>query len=251
MFLDNDDEYYPEMCEKMYSAIVEYGTDITICKYDRFFESKFKNRKNFLDKDERDIIFMNNINEFPEVFFGGFSTMIWNKIYKKNVLLDNNILFEEQYLNEDILFTVSFFLKAKKILILNKFYGYKYKVRTAKDNNKSTSQIYKKENFFKLFNGFLATMKLLKNTNNKYPVYNDSIIDMTKIYMFTDLDTNNQKRFLNKMKPYYKSYKIYTKIFNINIFFNLIINIFIKLFSFSNYITIFVHNSYMHLIKLK
>ena len=34
MFLDNDDIYYPKMCEEMYNAINDNGVDVVSCRYD-------------------------------------------------------------------------------------------------------------------------------------------------------------------------------------------------------------------------
>lgn len=249
MFLDNDDLYYPEMCEKMYEIIVSENVDVVCCRYkiNSFSSSKIPN--SFLDSYEYFIKF-DSINDFPEIMTLGFPTMIWTKLFRKKTILDNDIKFPEGDLYEDVYFSAKFYLNAKGIIILNNFYGYNYQVRT-EGENKSTCQIFTKSMLIKQLNGFLKLMELLNNEKlERYKNYEilkaELIIDMTKIYIYTDLDKNCQLKFLRLMKPFYKQYKLNRRVHTTNLIFNLIINIFIKIFSVSNKIPIFLSNFYTY-----
>ena len=57
--------------------------------------------------------------------------------------------------------------------------------------------------------GFLKIMGLLKNETRYDTLKSELIIDMTKIYMYADIEKDCQNKFLNIMKPFYKDYKIY------------------------------------------
>ena len=70
MFLDNDDIYYPKMCEKMYNTINNNDVDVVSCRYD----INNKRPNSFLDDfnpenydfkgrydKEKDIIFLDSV----------------------------------------------------------------------------------------------------------------------------------------------------------------------------------------------
>ena len=124
-------------------------------------------------------------------------------------------------------------MNAKGIIILNDFLGYGYQLRT-EGEDKSTCQIFSKSMLQKQLRGFLKIMGLLKNETRYDTLKSELIIDMTKIYMYADIEKDCQNKFLNIMKPYYKDYKISTKVNTASFAFNLVINIFIKIFSLNN-----------------
>lgn len=70
------------------------------------------------------------------------------------------------------------------------------------------------------------------------------IIDMTKIFIYADLNKKEQKEFLKIMKPYYKEYSISQKVQTTGHAFNYIINIGIKIFSKSTRIPILIADLY-------
>ena len=78
-----------------------------------------------------------------------------------------------------------------------------------------------------------------------YPqLKNELIVDMTKIYIYADLNKKDEKDFLKSMKPFYKKYSLFGRIRTSNPLFNAVINIFIKLFSFSDKIASFSSKLY-------
>lgn len=247
MFLDNDDEYYPQMCELMYNTIFKNNVDVVTCRYNIVKNKVVDKPKSFLDSYPN-FIQINNIDDFPEIMTLGFPTMIWTKIFKKEFILNNNIKFPIGHLYEDVFFSSDAYLHTKGIIILNDFYGYKYNVRISGDN-KSTSQVFTKSLVEKQLNGFLDVMNL-KNIEKYVFLYNEIIVDLSKIYLYSDLNRNNQKFFLNQMKPYYKNYKIGARIHTASLPFNILINFFIKIFSISNFLAIFISDLYFFLKKL-
>lgn len=254
MFLDNDDIYYPEMCEVMYDTINENGVDVVSCRYDmnkkvpNSFLDKFNpnNYDEFKGKydNENDIIYLDSVQDFPNIMTLGHPTMIWTKIFRKSLILENNIEFPEGDLYEDVYFCTKSYLKAKGIVILNSFLGYSYQLRT-EGEDKSTCQIFSKSMLEKQLRGFLKIMDLLMNETKYDTLKSELIIDMTKIYMYADIEKECQNRFLNIMKPFYKDYKISTRVNTASLAFNLIINIFIKIFSLNNGLAIFIKNLFL------
>ena len=87
-FLDSDDSAKPDMFEKMYDKAVESKADMVVCDYEFITGSGtiYKHTKNF--KDQRDM--------FIDCFVDP-----WNKLFKAEVLKDNDVRFPEGYFYED------------------------------------------------------------------------------------------------------------------------------------------------------
>ena len=257
MFLDNDDIYYPKMCEEMYNAINDNDVDVVSCRYD--INSKIPN--SFLDNfnpekydfkgkydKENDIIYLDSVEDFPNIMTLGHPTMIWTKIFRKSLILENDIQFPKGDLYEDVFFCAKAYINARGIVILNDFLGYGYQLRT-EGEDKSTCQIFSKSMLQKQLRGFLKIMNLLKNETKYDTLKSELIIDMTKIYMYADIEKDCQNKFLNIMKPYYKNYKIGARVNTAIFAFNLVINIFIKIFSLNNSLAIFIKNLFLKIRK--
>ncbi|MCQ2960927.1 MAG: glycosyltransferase family 2 protein [archaeon] len=252
MFIDSDDEYYPTMCEIMYKTITFYDADIASCRYnwdtktsskapysflDNFNPLRFKKFKGKFFEEER-IIYLDSIDEFPDIMTMGHPTMLWNKIIKKSVILDNNIVMPKGDLYEDVYLPAKVYLIAKGIVILNEFWGYSYQIRNEEDN-KSLTHVYSISLLSKQLRGFLACKDFLKKENGKYRILeSELLIDLTKIFMYSDITKDEKNEFLEIVKPFYKEYKFTTRVHTARLPLNIIINIFIKLFSFNNKIGI-------------
>ena len=100
MFLDNDDIYYPKMCEEMYNAINDNDVDVVSCRYDingkipnSFLDNFNPEKYDFKGKydNEKDIIYLDSVKDFPNIMTLGHPTMIWTKIFRKSFILEDNI----------------------------------------------------------------------------------------------------------------------------------------------------------------
>lgn len=227
MFLDMDDYYYPDMCEKMYETITKEGVDVVSCRYTMGTRDDYSKVKDYFFDTKSSFIKVNDVNEFPEILSLGFSIMIWSKIFKKETILDNNIEFPVGDLYEDVYFSSKFYLHANGIVFLTDFYGYGYHVR--RDGDQSFSQKFSENMYNRQFSGFKKVIGLIGDDFNK--IKSEIIIDMTKVFLYTKLDDTKIKEFIDYIKPLYGSYKITTRVGTTNIIFNLVINIFIKIFS--------------------
>lgn len=229
MFLDSDDFYYPEMCEKLYNTIISNKVDLVSSRFNYYTNKNTKNPKSFLDKYDN-FIKIDSIHDFPKIMSVGFTTQLINKIYKKKIILENNILFPKGEQNEDIYFVVKYYLVANGIIILNNYYGYAYNLR---NYGESISVTFNKENLIKMTNGLLLIFNLLKNYNEEFLNFKgELLLGWTKWFIFTNLrkDKKTQKFLLNKVKYYFKNYSIFTKLNPISFGFNVVINICFKIF---------------------
>lgn len=120
MFLDSDDEYDKSICQRFLNEIIN-GWDIVSCNYihkDEIDSYETKNKITIgVKEDNKTIIESDNLVYFNEL-------IVWNKIFKKSVLIDNNIEFPPIYNGEDEIFLRRLFIHAKNLVYLDDFFGY-------------------------------------------------------------------------------------------------------------------------------
>ena len=117
-FIDSDDFIEKTMMEELYNKIEETNSDVAdsdVFLYDNKIH-EIKERKN---KEYQKI-------EKGLFLWGRYNVEVWNKIYRKKFLLDNNIFFEEGIIHEDDLFSIKVLFLTNKIEHINKsFYYYR------------------------------------------------------------------------------------------------------------------------------
>lgn len=115
-FVDSDDYVEEDMYEKLYNKAIEENAEIVCCNYYRVQEevNKFSPKRFGNQRINKDNVFNKSIYEekllFDEVPY------LWNKIFKADIIKNNNIKFENDLrIYEDLLFTYKAFSKANKI----------------------------------------------------------------------------------------------------------------------------------------
>lgn len=116
MFLDNDDLLDEKICEKLYNIIIKENADICACN--RILSDNTGSVKYPMINTNNDYLILTDeaLITFP-------STIIHGKLFKKELLLKNNIKFQKTTA-EDFLFCTQCFLHSKKLVSLNNYYGY-------------------------------------------------------------------------------------------------------------------------------
>ena len=115
MFLDNDDQYEKHLCEKLYETIKKTNSDIVDCRFNQIDNISSKSSPKLYDEEIK--IITENIGYYENIY-------IWTKIYKKSIIMNNNIQFISQGVNEDALFCTEYFMNAKKLVSLTEYVGY-------------------------------------------------------------------------------------------------------------------------------
>ncbi len=185
MFLDPDDRYVPDACEKLYKTIKEYDVDLAFARFRRIFEyggyvqesyspyeadlkSAYPDEKfesaNFLDipdflwdnvvervlygktlevtypRDKPiDIIHVDNIEQEPDLL--KIQPSVWCKIYKRELIMDNNIRFKKYVTGDDLAFTLEALLNSRGIVYLNNYFSYDYYIRDLPDDKSITNNV--------------------------------------------------------------------------------------------------------------
>jgi poly(ribitol-phosphate) beta-N-acetylglucosaminyltransferase len=158
MFMDHDDYYSDDACEVFYNEITTENADVIFSRYNYVFERGIK--PNFNRFGNMDEIKLNTIDEDKRIL--KIAPSIWTKMFKRKFLIENNIQFPEGMLAEDLSFVVHSFLKANKIIYLNNYFSYNYRIRDSGEE-KSTIHIRNKK----------YLMSMIKGYYNVYNVLND------------------------------------------------------------------------------
>ncbi|MDD6810709.1 MAG: DUF4422 domain-containing protein [Lachnospiraceae bacterium] len=118
-YVDSDDWIEPDMYEKLYEKIVTYDCDLTMCQNWRdtavpgqVLAPKLtgqSNRMFEIDTQEKRGTFL---------VCGSIGYGVWDKLFKRDFLIDNQIFFPEGLAYEDHFFSTLLYLYASKVYIL-------------------------------------------------------------------------------------------------------------------------------------
>lgn len=165
-FLDSDDWYEEDFLEKLYNNLIENNSDVSMCNPKMVYDDASKNKKintYFFNKIE--------LNKTPEKILGILAMpVVWNKLYKKEIILKNNIKFPNYSFCEDVEFLYKIFLYVNKVSkIEDDLYNYYQREDsvTKKIKEESIEQLYQVlkniENYIKNnFNSKLEIFYLYK-----------------------------------------------------------------------------------------
>lgn len=176
-FLDSDDWVEKDMFEKMYNKAINENLDIVACDTNAVYPDK-------------NIIIKSNVSRTstPEELMINAYAVIWNKIYKKELL--NGITFKEgMTFCEDVLFLYKVYSRVKKVGSIDEAlhyylqregsltYTYDKKLYQLIDSLDNVVEFYKKENKLKKYHDeieysyvrylYATFIKRLAKTKNK------------------------------------------------------------------------------------
>lgn len=162
MFMDNDDEIDPNMCENLYNTIKNENADIVCSNFIMIdnISGEIKGNINYINGIENNgqIIFE---NEDDIILFR--SSPVWNKIFKKTIITKNNIRFKENTYADDFIFTISYLLRSKKLVYLKNYFGYRWNLRSS-----SLSHTVKTEHIELLISSSRYILNMLQKENKDY-----------------------------------------------------------------------------------
>jgi len=135
-FLDADDFFHdPKALEILYNIIKHKNLDIIIFSYKKYYTSIHltainSHYKNFIPNKN-----YSSVTDKEQILLCNSIGMAWNKIYKKEFIINNNITFAEKILYEDVPFFFKSIILAKDIQFIDKDF-----ITYTKSNN-TTMQI--------------------------------------------------------------------------------------------------------------
>ncbi len=159
-FLDGDDYFEPELLEKLYNLAEKHQADISVCssrKVDdegNITETRNPNSPLNLAKIILDKSF--SYKDFPEDIFSLIGTIPWNKLYLRQMLLDNNLKFPALTGPDDLCFVHMANVCAEKIAVIDdELINYRY-------NRPGSVQTYRANHTLDIVRAFLFIKDFLK-----------------------------------------------------------------------------------------
>ena len=200
-FADSDDYFDENFLYFMYAAVKKSNSDIAVCGFYTVKENKqkFKHKK---QKHHKYKVISSKIalkQLFKDIKIHNYA---WNKIYRRELFISNDIFYPVAQTYEDLATTYRLFFKSKKIVILkDKLYYYlqrkdsitkKFKEKNAQDILKSlyNIKIFLNENdAFKVYkNEFiflcLKNMAYINIMSKKHNLDNKKIKKINKLFRF-------------------------------------------------------------------
>ena len=175
-FVDPDDWIEPDMFSILYEKAVNTGVDIVECDYRMVFENstKIKNRTLFgsLHTWKKFPIACGKIFDWKYVktqVFSGLRCMVWNRLYKRSLIFDNNLTFPKGK-GEDYPFSLDAVLSAKSIVHCRKIL-YNYRIREASISNGGEITTKLDIQFIDLIAQIVEKHGLTKELSKEYNVF--------------------------------------------------------------------------------
>lgn len=203
IFIDADDKYLKNAFERYYEVINNEKSDFVMGSH--FWDMNGKLVKKHILHDEEDINRKNNdiININPWESQKSFNKLAhnhvspWGKIYRKELLLKNNIHFLEENACEDTFFYFNLLKYSKKVTLLPNDELYVY---TVEDDSESFIHTHDLDKFYFFLNGFLQVYEVIK----EFP-FDISIPLMDNISSLLLIFSNVEKK--DKMEAALKLYE--------------------------------------------
>ena len=187
MFMDNDDEYDKEICEILFNEITQTNSDLVSSSYiniDEVTSKKVQTKSHYGTENNNKIIFSSE----NSVYF--FNRMIWTCIFKKNIIMENNIFFPEDNLAEDVYFMIYYLLNSKKVIYLKEYYGLYRHVQ--KYSLSHSLNLYKINRLFDIYEEILDVCKT-KQLECTYILGDKVSITLMQLYTSNAINEKNEE----------------------------------------------------------
>lgn len=163
-FLDSDDYIKEDALAKMYSQADGDGADVCVCGGKNYFEDVGKEMlfEGLLNMKFVPSELPFSIDSWPQYILNFTNVGVWNKLYKRDYIFHNHLVFSKLKRGEDICFAIPALCLAKRITIVNA----SLVIHRAFRKNGLTSTI--DESVGEIIDAWLDTAALLKSYN-RYP----------------------------------------------------------------------------------
>ncbi|MCF0227182.1 MAG: glycosyltransferase family 2 protein, partial [Methanobrevibacter sp.] len=199
MFMDNDDEFKNGMCEILYNEIISENADIVGCNSLNIdiVSSKIEkpSYRNGSTKNNDKITFKGKeVSDFT-------CPIIWTKIFRKEMIIENNIKFPEDKLFEDVYFMYLSYMYCNKLIYLTNYVGH---IRYDQKESLSRSQTSKQS-----IEAIEVCYDVIKEYDkNQYKVDLDwlfsDIIQCIMIFSYNSSYASNKEEVRKLLKEVYK-----------------------------------------------
>ena len=201
-FVDSDDTINSDTFEMLLSEMK--GNDIVIGNYKIIYDD------GTIEK------FITPLDSSFNSFFE--SVTIWNRLYLKSFIVDNNVKFNNIYQGEDRLFLAKLYLLNPRFKVISKsVYNW---IRHDTANTATLTHLHTKDRFYNQVNCIKSFFELLINDVSieerelLFDHLRYSCVYLMEIYKEVNDDTCNLDLLFKKLLEYDKNKELYNEIFN-------------------------------------
>lgn len=192
IFIDSDDYIERDFLEKLYIEAKNYDLDIACGGYKKYFANGGIEKKTRND-ELMDLGVVKGVDFLlVQLENNDYRMEVWDDLYRREFLINNNLLFTEDLLHEDEDFTPRALLVANRVKLV-KTYGYLYRQR--ENSIMSTKCTIKNvESIYYIIHEFRRIFEGSKNEVEK-KCLSRLILIMVDIYFGKILSSNEEKKF--------------------------------------------------------
>ena len=204
IFLDADDTYEKNAFEILYMAIEETDSDFVISSHYINLDGDMI-KANLIPTDNEILSFnpLESQETFDKLSYNHFVAP-WGKIFKKELITENNIRFPEDSLCEDTYFYFKALINSKKVTLLPKQYLYVYNTF---ENKKTAIHGHDMKKFNNFLRGMEYTKELLERNDLSINVFFAENI-ASLLLIFSNLNKNNKLEAILKVYEFEKNLAI-------------------------------------------
>lgn len=203
-FLDADDFLPVSSIERLVNSVVKNDADYGVGKVMRYNGERYyvPIRHNEFKLYQSNII--TTLQQNPEILQDSIAC---NKLWNKKFLVDNNLLFTEGKLYEDLIFTMKAAVLAKKISVINKAVYY-WRIRDDENGPSITQQQMKLSNTRDRITALTAIRLWLIESNVDRKILEEhdlkSLLDIIRlhVYKYALIPSNEKQEWHNEMASF-------------------------------------------------
>ncbi len=199
LFLDSDDIFSRNLCKLSFEEAVKYNADIVLFKAKKI-DMKTNEITPIPGLLRRELLpnkKVFNAKDIPDKIFQLSTSAPWSKLYKAKFVKQNNLKYQSCPNSNDVFFTRTAFVTAKRITTLNKT------LVNYRTNHGINTQAQKHKNPLAFYNAYMEVKKYLE-AKKLYKKYESSfqnvvLVETVTNYMTTNSD-ESKKEILKKLK---------------------------------------------------
>lgn len=193
MFCDSDDYYEPNMCELMYKKAEKEKLDLVICDFYR----EYDNGK--IEPDRLPTFKHTNLKDKPSLI-RTINLAPWNKMYRRDLIMDNDLFFEESLKYEDTPFVAKALGCANRIGKIDKCLNH-YIIHEQSETTVRDRRCFDIFEILNIIRNFYKDKKYIKEDLDKLTV---RIVTNYTIQQRVQVDSNVGVEFIDKAFKYLK-----------------------------------------------
>lgn len=191
MFADSDDDVSSKWCEDLAMPLLEYvGIDLTISSFSKIDSSGNKNKKEI----KRELLGQKKKDVFWELHSTYLTPMLWNKAFRRDIIINNNIEFDTQMSHgEDLVFVMKYIRGCRGDFFVTDNTTYFYYYRQGSLVHSYIPNMWEVQK--KCMCEVDDTLTYCGNTSIiNTPLYCSNLIDSFSESISSELSTKNKKR---------------------------------------------------------